>query len=227
MTEDHFNGKIIPGRNRGNIIMDKNINRKYLPLSIEISDDDIYEAMKDIRGYLDITPADLKEVYKLAYRHAMERITQSVRAHGIMTRRVFSVKKDAPLQEVAELMAETLVSGVPVLEGDGKVAGVISEKDFLLHMGAGDKTHFMAFIAECLQGKGCATFPGGLQKAGDIMTSPAIIVRENATVFEISNIFTQKNINRVPVTDREGKLLGIVSRADIVRASIITGNPLP
>lgn len=209
------------------LIMDENINRKDLPLSIEISDDDIYEAMRNIQGYLDITPADLKEIYKFAYRHALERITQSVKAHDIMTGRVFSVKKDTPLKEVAELMAKEKISGTPVLEEDGKVAGIISEKDFLAGMGSGDKTHFMAFVAECLSGKGCSAFPVSLKKAEDIMTSPAIIVREDATVFEISNIFFQRNINRVPVTDREGKLLGIVSRADIVRASMITGKPLP
>lgn len=93
-------------------------------------------------------------------------------------------------------------------------------------MGSGDKTHFMSFVAECLNGRPCAASPVLLQKAEDIMTSPAITVREDATVFEISNIFFEKNINRVPVTDREGKLLGIVSRADIVRASLITGKPL-
>ena len=206
--------------------MDEMKEKKDLPINIEISDDDIYEAMKAIPGYLDITPADLKEIYKFAYRHAWERIAQSVKAHDIMTRQVLSVKKDASLKEIAELMAEKSVSGVPVIEEDGKVAGIISEKDFLLHMGARDKTHFMAFVAEYLQGKGCADFPVGLLEAEDIMTSPAIIVREEATVFEISNIFFQKNINRVPVTDREGKLLGIVSRADIVRASMFTGKPL-
>jgi len=207
--------------------MDENINRKNLPLSIDLSDDDIYEAMKNIPGYLDITPADLKEIYKFAYRHALERITQSVKTHDIMTKQVFSVKKDTSLKEVAELMAEKSVSGIPVIEEDGKVAGIISGKDFLSSMGSGDKTHFMAFVAECLQGKGCAAFPVRLQKAEDIMTSPAIIVREDATVVGISNIFFEKNINRVPVTDREGKLLGIVSRADIVRASLITGKLLP
>ncbi len=207
--------------------MVENISGKDLPLSIELSDDDIYEAMKSIPGYLDITPADLKEIYKFAYRHAWERITQCVKAHDIMTRHVFTVKKDTLLKEVAELMAKEKISGIPVLEDDGKVVGIISEKDFLIHMGAGDKTHFMAVIAECLKGKSCVALPVRSQKAEDIMTSPAIIVREDATVSEISNIFTQKNINRVPVTDREGKLLGIVSRADIVTASMITGKPLP
>ena len=207
--------------------MDEKITKKELGVDIEISDDDIYEAMKDIPGYLDITPSDLKEIYKFAYRHALERITRSVKAGDIMTRKVFSVKKETPLKEVAALMAKEKVSGIPVLEDDGKVAGIISEKDFLIHMGARDKTHFMAVIAECLKGSGCVAMPIRSQKAADIMTSPAITLGEDATMSAIANLFTEKGINRVPVTDREGKLLGIVSRADIVRASLITGGPLP
>lgn len=206
--------------------MDENITKKELAIDIEISDDDIYEAMKNIPGYLDITPADLKEIYKFAYRHALERITQSVKAHDIMTRLVFSVKKDRPLREVAGLMAKEKISGIPVLEDDGKVAGIISEKDFLSSLGSGEKTHFMAFVAECLQGKACAAMPIRLQKAEDIMTSPAITVTGDAAVFEISNIFTQKNINRVPVIDSEGKMIGIVSRADIVRALLMASKTL-
>ena len=80
--------------------MDENINRNDLSFNIEISDDDIYEAMKNVPGYLDITPADLKEIYKFAYRHALERITSSVKSSDMMTRVVFSVKKDTPLKEV-------------------------------------------------------------------------------------------------------------------------------
>ena len=201
--------------------MGENIKKKDLTIDIEISDNDIYEAMKDIPGYLDITPADLKEIYKFAYRHALQRITQAVRAHDIMTTQVFSVNRTTPVMEVAELMAEKTVSGIPVLEEDGKVAGIISEKDFLSHMGSRDKTHFMAVVAECLKGKGCVAMPIRSQKAEDIMTSPAVTVKEDTSVIEIANLFTEKNINRVPVINEEGRLKGIVSRADIVRASLM------
>ena len=201
--------------------MGENIKKKDLTIDVEISDNDIYEAMKDIPGYLDITPADLKEIYKFAYRHALQRITQAVRAHDIMTTQVFSVNRTTPVMEVAELMAEKTVSGIPVLEEDGKVAGIISEKDFLSHMGSRDNTHFMAVVAECLKGKGCVAMPIRSQKAEDIMTSPAVTVKEDTSVIEIANLFTEKNINRVPVINEEGRLKGIVSRADIVRASLM------
>lgn len=198
---------------------DYTTKNKDLPLEIEISDDDIFEAMKDIQGYLDITPADLKEIYKFAFRHSYDRIMKSVRAHDIMTTEVFAVRRSTPLMEVAELMATKGISGVPVLEDDGSIAGIISGKDFLTNMGAEDKVNFMAVVAECLKAEGCITMPLRLKKAGDIMKSPAITVDENTTVTEIAGIFAAKKINRAPVTDRHGALIGIVSRADIVHGT--------
>src|SRR5208282_2982762 len=113
------------------------------------------------------------------------------------------------------------ISGLPVLEDDGTLAGVISGKDFLANMGAKDKMNFMAVVAECLKGEGCITMPIRCKKAEDLMTSPAIAVDENTMVTEIAAIFSVKKINRVPVTDKNGALIGIVTRTDIVHSSTV------
>jgi CBS-domain-containing membrane protein len=194
-----------------------------IPYGLNISDDDVFEAMRDIPGFLDITPGDFKELYRRAYRHAVTRITSRVRARDLMTRDVFSVGRDTPLREVAELLAERGVAGVPVLDAEGRVEGVISEKDFLSRMGGEGARSFMGVVAECLRGKGCVAVSVRAQRAGDIMSSPAVTVGEETTVMAIADIFTGKGINRVPVVDGAGKLLGIVSRADIVRARGLAG----
>lgn len=188
---------------------------------IEVSDSDIYEAMKDIQGYLDITASDFKEVYRHAFRHAVDRMANLVKAKEIMTAAVHAVKMDTPLKDVAELMAEKRISGVPVLDDAGRVAGVISEKDFLSSMGASGKTHIMAIIAAALGGKACLTMPTRNTIASDIMASPAITVHEETSASEIIGLFNKKKINRVPVVDSSGKLMGIVSRADILRAQLV------
>jgi len=192
---------------------------KGIPRRVDISDEDIYNAMKRISGYLDITPRDFKEVYFLAFQHAIERITRSIKAKDVMTRAVISVKKDRPLKEVAALMAQQGVSGVPVVENGDRVVGVISEKDFLSHMGSPDKVTFMSVVAECLEGTGCLAVSIRAQKAEDIMTSPAMTVEEDAPLIEIANMMTERNINRTPVTNKGGGLVGIVSRADILQSS--------
>jgi CBS domain-containing protein len=190
---------------------------------LEISDKDIHEAMKDIPGYIDITTGDAKELYRLAYRHSLKRITQSIKAGDIMTIEVIAVKRETPLKEVARLMAEQGVSGLPVIEEDRKVAGIISEKDFLSRMGAGNTKTFMGIVAKCLKGKACVALSIRAKNAEDIMTSPAVAVNEETTLLDITNIFRERKINRVPVVDSEGYLTGIVSREDIVKAPFLRG----
>jgi len=184
----------------------------------EISDGDIYEALKEIQGYLDITPSDLKEIYRHAFRHAHERVNRPIKAAEIMTRTVHHVREDTQLKDVAELMARQRISGVPVLDEAGRVAGIISEKDFLSRMGSADTIQIMGIIAACLGGKGCVAMPIRGSKASDIMVAPAITVYEDTSTLKIIEIFATKEINRVPVIDGSGKLIGIVSRADILRA---------
>jgi len=203
--------------------LNKRPDKKKNIYDLEISDKDIHEAMKDIPGYLDITTGDFKELYKLASRHSLKRISQSIKAGDIMTVEVIAVKRETPLKEVAKLMAEEGVSGLPVIEEDRKVAGVISEKDFLSRMGAGDTKTFMGIVAKCLKGKACVALSIRARNAEDIMTSPAVAVNEETTLLDITNIFKEKKINRVPVVDSEGYLTGIVSREDIVEAPFLRG----
>jgi CBS domain-containing protein len=191
-----------------------------VPEKFKISDEDIYEAMKEIPGYLDITASDFKELYAYSYRHALGRLINSVRVCEIMTRDVVTVDMTTPLHEVADRMASSGISGVPVLDNDAKPVGIISERDFLKHMGA-DKASFMSIIAACLRGKGCAAL--GIRKglAGDIMSRPVISVGKDGTLVEAAAILTQSNINRLPVLDEHGeKLLGILTRSDLVKAHV-------
>lgn len=139
--------------------------------------------------------------------------------------KIILLEKDVSLKRVAELMARNAISGIPVVKKDKKVVGVISEKDFLSRMGAKSSKSFMGVVAECLKGKGCVAVSIREQSARDIMTSPAITVGEETTVNEIAGIFTEKNINRAPVINKDGVLSGIVSRADIVRASFSKDRP--
>jgi CBS domain-containing protein len=83
-------------------------------------------------------------------------------------------------------------------------------------MGEQDAKNFMGVVAECLKGKGCVAVPIRGQNAEDIMTSPAVTVNEETSIMEIANILTEKNINRVPVINQQGRLVGIISRADVV-----------
>ena len=187
---------------------------------IEIKDEDILEAMRAIPGYLDITPGDFKEVYRQAFAHALERLSRAVTAAEIMTIDVVTVAPDTPVAEVAAAMGRRGVSGVPVVDAENKVVGVISAKDFLVRMGVQDAKNFMSLVAGCLKTKGCVALPIKVTLAGNLMSSPAVTVAPDTPVRDIAVLFTQKGINRVAVADPDGRLLGLVSRGDIVKATV-------
>jgi CBS domain-containing membrane protein len=188
------------------------------PAGIDLTEADILEAMKKIPGYLDITPRDFKEIYLLAYRQAVARLSREVTAAEIMTREVITVSEETPLAKVADAMGTRGISGVPVVNQNGHVTGIISEKDFLSRMGVTREQNFMSLVAACLQSKGCVALPIKQQLAKDIMTSPAITVTAKTSIKEIAGLFTSHRVNRVPVVDVDGKILGIVSRGDLLHA---------
>jgi CBS-domain-containing membrane protein len=193
-------------------------NNPWSQCPVDISDDDIMEAMKDINGYLDITPGDFREIYTVAYIQAMARINKNVKAGDIMTSPVVTILEDAALIEAAELMAKHSISGLPVMGKDQRIAGVVSETDYLKTMGERRGQSFMHVIVHCLKNKGCMAVPLRSGKVGDIMTSPPLLVQEDTSVFEIANLLEIKQINRVPVIDKQSNIVGIVTRTDIVQS---------
>lgn len=185
----------------------------------DVSDKDIYDAMKDIHGYLDVTPQDIKEIYLLAYQHAVERLANSVRARDIMTEEVVVIGPETSLGEIAEVMARHGISGVPVVD-NGSLVGMVTERDLLRQLDVEGLATLADLLAAFLRGKGCASPSLQHKKASQIMTSPVRTINEETPLAEIAHLFSTQQINRVPVLSGDGILVGIVSRNDIVRASL-------
>lgn len=200
-------------------MVEKEVKALDLPESIDLTEADVLEAMQEIPGYLDITPRDFKEIYNHAYRRALSRLLREITAVMIMTRDVVVVSEDTPLAEVAAAMGEHGISGVPVVDRNGQVTGIISEKDFLTGMGVTGPQNFMTLVANCLAIKGCVALPIKKQTARDIMTAPPITVTPDTNIKEIAVLFTSRKVNRVPVVDNDGKILGIVTRANLLHAT--------
>lgn len=127
------------------------------------------------------------------------------------------------LVQTATLLAEKGISGAPVVDHEGKIVGVVSEKDFLAKMGAGKTGSFMQVIAHCLKNKGCVATPMLNRKVHDIMTTPAITATADTLVSAISALFREKNINRLPVIGKDQRPIGIVTRSDLVNSYCMLG----
>ncbi|WP_055551615.1 CBS domain-containing protein [Streptomyces sp. NBRC 110028] len=131
----------------------------------------------------------------------------------VMTHTVVAVGLEAPFKEIVRTLEQWKVSALPVLAGEGRVIGVVSEADLLPKEEFRDSDP--ARLAQLRDLPGIAK--AGAVSADELMTTPAITVHANATLAEAARIMTHKRVKRLPVVDDEGRLEGIVSRADLLK----------
>jgi CBS domain-containing protein len=142
-----------------------------------------------------------------------------MKAQDIMTRDVATVTPDAPVRDLAALMMEKHISGVPVLTDNGKIIGIVSESDLLHRAEVGtERKHkwwFRAFGDSDALAREFAKAHG--LKAHDVMSRYVVSIRDDAELADVADILDSRRIKRVPVL-REGRLVGIITRGDLVRA---------
>jgi CBS domain-containing protein len=128
-----------------------------------------------------------------------------------MTTRVIWVKKDATFREMATALREHRVSAFPVVDDDGQVIGVVSEADMLNKEALDDEP---GVISGILHRRDQAKARG--ITAGDLMTTAVVAVRPDDTVEHAAKLMYDRRVKRLPVTDENGRLVGIISRADVL-----------
>jgi CBS domain-containing membrane protein len=181
-----------------------------------ISDEDLRGALKEMGTYVDVTEEDLKKIYSIALRHAKERLERKIAVRDIMTKKVVTVTRESNIHEVSVLFSENRISGLPVVDEENHVIGVVSEADILAMAGM-EKGHTFKDILRHLLGEPLPKRKHG-NRVGEVMSSPAITTSAEADIREVAEILENRRIKRLPVVDRENRLLGIISRGDIVSA---------
>lgn len=142
-------------------------------------------------------------------------------ARDVMTKDVITVKTDTPVTEIAKLMATNGISGVPVLDDEGCLVGMVTENDLLLKL-AKSKSHprlalFGLWVVPDDVVENAYKDARNKAVAADVMTRNVVTFSEDDSIEEIAAEMVKRGINRVPIM-RDCKLVGIVSREDILRA---------
>jgi CBS domain-containing protein len=119
-----------------------------------------------------------------------------LQAKDIMTKKVVCIRKDTPIFEAIQLMANYNITGIPVVENDSTLVGMLSEQDVLrlFHTYEDEKDRTVS----------------------DFMTQPAIHFEENELLLDVCYCLRDNSIRRVPVTSN-GKVTGVISRSDILK----------
>ncbi len=137
-----------------------------------------------------ITMDDNEIVGLLDQVSAMDEGPLPVTARDIMTENPITATPEMSVHEVAELLAERRISGLPVCDGNGNLVGVISEFDLIARSG---------------------------HTVGDVMSRDVVSVKDTAKIEAVRALLVSRRLKRVPVVDANGRLVGLITRADLVR----------
>lgn len=133
----------------------------------------------------------------------------------VMTTEVWSVTPDTPLKDVASILVTANISGVPVCDSERHVLGVVSERDIIVK----EQPHVVppGRIVRILLPREDDEVKAGAHTAGEAMTSPALTIGPHRHVAEAARLLVENEVKRLPVVDQDGRLVGIVTRTDLVR----------
>ncbi|MBI4319980.1 MAG: CBS domain-containing protein [Chloroflexi bacterium] len=139
----------------------------------------------------------------------------------LMTTNVLTVRPDAKVDEIARLMVAHDITGVPVVNGENRVVGIVTETDLIVRNA---HLHFPTFL-QILDARIYLQSPRHFEEelrrmlgttAADVMTKDVVTTRPDADLDEVATLMVEQAANPVPVVEN-GKLVGIISRSDIVR----------
>lgn len=145
-------------------------------------------------------------------------------ARDLMTRRVHTIRPDVPIEQAVAILTQRGVSALPVVDKDGRVLGMISEGDLFRRRELGTNRRRRGWLEILVNSDRLARdyIRSHAQTVRDLMTTKVVSATESASAAEIADMLDAHRIKRVPVI-RNGKLVGVVSRADLIRA--LLGRP--
>ena len=182
------------------------------PVGIDLPDDDLVGAMREIPGYIDVTVADLREIFRRAYPRAVERKVRGLRAGDLMRADTRALQPEMAATDAAALLAAQGVQSLPVVDDAGRVVGVFSETDFAHRLNGGSA---LEVLLRLLRSPGDIDHAVRALPVSDTMQSPAVTVTEDAGAQAMLAALARQPEGCIPVTTADGRLCGVLTRQDL------------
>ncbi len=150
--------------------------------------------------------------------HIRSSMGLEMHVRDVMTTNVLAISKYDSIVQVANILSEKNISGLPVVDKENKVIGIITQADILSMVGV-SREHTFKDLLKYMLGEPLRERKLG-DHVGDIMTSPAFTIKPGANIAEAVRIMSDKRVRRLTVVDDKNTLIGIITRADILKAVI-------
>lgn len=145
----------------------------------------------------------------------------------VMSRDLVTVRPETPLQEAIEMLAKRRISGLPVVDEAGKVVGVLSESDLMWRETGVTPPAYIMILDSVIYLENPSRYEQELHKAlgqtvGEVMSKNPISVSPEKSLQEAAKLLHERGIHRLLALDSSGKLVGILTRGDVVRAMAVS-----
>ncbi|HBV86170.1 CBS domain-containing protein [Desulfosporosinus sp.] len=142
----------------------------------------------------------------------------------VMQTNVITIRSDMEIKEIARTLYDNRISGVPVIDSDGNLVGIVTEGDLLHKETSPQIPGVIGILGALIYYNGVKQYESDLKKliasqASEIMTANVVIINKEASIEEAASLMVSKKIKRLPVLE-DGKIIGIVSRMDIIKTLI-------
>jgi len=214
----------------GTSVLDHNwarTEKDWLVTSSPFSDENLNQAIAAMDTFIDISRQDLKEIFAHALQHSHTHNLGDMRCHEAMSSPTISVEYGAELETVWQLFEQHNIRGIPVVDNFERITGIVTVSNFVHNADqlntdrepkSSTSQHKMAERLALLRKRTPGFESDKPEVAGQIMSSPVITAQANDRLTDLAPLFTQHAIHHIPVVNDKRKLVGMLTREDILAA---------
>jgi CBS domain-containing membrane protein len=175
--------------------------------------EDLRIALAEIGAGADLSAEHLQRIYTLAVMQANKRRLGEVRCRDIMSDDIFTVTPQTAIDQAWTALQQQGLKAAPVVDEHQRVVGMLTVADFLRHAGVNEQGGWTRLrgILRRARGRQAA-------RVSDVMSAPAVTAELNRHIVDLVAVFTEKHIHHLPIVDAHGRLAGVITRSDLMRA---------
>lgn len=178
---------------------------------------DFDKALSRYNEVLDVSRDDLENLLRQTELNAYQRLFGGLNCRDVMSRDPVTVQFGDRLEDAWQLMRARRIKALPVLDRGGRIAGIVTQADFLRHANLDRREGLGDRVRDLVRGAGTLT-SSKPEVVGQIMTRRVRVARDDRPVIDLLAAFSEDDHHHLPVVDGDGKLVGVLTQSDFVRA---------
>ena len=194
--------------------------------SSRFSSSDLDAALASYNQVLAVSRTDLTSLLEQAEAHAYQRRLGDLRCDNVMTKLVVTADYAMPFEEAWRLMRDRRIKALPVIDAARRLIGIVTTSDFLRHARHDDFAGFGQRLRSFLQSS-TTNHTEKPEVVGQIMTRKVRVVSAGSPLVDLLPLFSEGGRHHVPVIDGDGRLVGIITQTDLIRALYRSVGPVP